>query len=299
MKKALIFCISLNFTLALALGYLFYTVSAQEKERAAEAIWRNELKAEECINMLEKAGVFYAEERYSESRLQLAMAGYLLYDSNESLSELARMGEWYFFDLSEAERKGDVEYDPFCVFVSALISMVEENDVNEEEAEMAELVRSLYENHTFVQREYPKITSGAEVGKDKIYRRARISLGGNAVIEECECSLFPPCHTFYGVNTYSSIASNGGLTMRMYFYSGSCETVISEEDAVKSARKFMRDEGIKDMELDDIILLEGIYYARFYPNGERQRSITVGVRGVSGRVCLFDAERYYGKDVYP
>ena len=81
--------------------------------------------------------------------------------------------------------------------------------------------------------------------------------------------------------------------IELMFYPGEKASPIGEEKAGEIMLRFLRDEKFPEMKLDGIVLYDGIYYARPVSVKYPSLYVVMAVGGVSGRVCLFDAEAFY------
>ena len=76
MKKLLVFCIALNLSLIAGLSLVFYLGRSEKKKLEEENIGIENSYKEESLDMLRKAGEFYADKKYLDTRVRLKMAAY-------------------------------------------------------------------------------------------------------------------------------------------------------------------------------------------------------------------------------
>ena len=207
---------------------------------------------------------------------------------NKKFSELCGAGDYYFFETNEETTGSD-----YAVFAGALDSILNGREMTDGEREMSERVMAAYTFSEFESVTYPQISLYAEVDEKKAKKIASAALGKNVAIERCENSLFPLKYTFAGGNTYAALSVQGGKMIELMFYPGEKASPIGEEKAGEIMLRFLRDEKFPEMKLDGIVLYDGIYYVRPVSVKYPSLYVVMAVGGVSGRVCLFDAEAFY------
>lgn len=294
MKKLLIFCVSLNIALAAGLALVFYLGRNEMKKRNNESLAYENSIIQESMDMLEKAGIYYAEGEYLDARVRLKMASYRIYDAkNEENAKTIGMGDWYFFESNEENPNSEDTKLRFYTFIGAVRSLVSGEELSEEESEIIDTIKISHANSAFSHNVFPSLNSSAEVEYNTAYKKALSALGEKVVVSECKSTQFPLCYTFAGKNTFASVSTLGGKLIKLYFYPGNSEYTIDEEKATEIMRTFMSREQLPEMSLLQMTKDCGIYYATFSPSKNENAKILIAVKGSGGRVCLYDSEEFY------
>lgn len=294
MKKLLVFCIALNLSLIAGLSLVFYLGRSEKKKLEEENIGIENSYKEESLDMLRKAGEFYADKKYLDTRVRLKMAAYRIFDADsEENSKLISMGDWYFFESGEISNENEEDRVEFFTFIGAVRALISETEMSESEAETVEKIRIFHANSVFSHSVYPSLTAKAEVSEEYARKKSMSLLGEKVVLSAEENTLFPICYTFSGKNTFASVSVLGGRLIKLYFYPGTSEYDISEDEALSIMYTFMAREQIREMEAETLTKENGLYYACFRSNENKDAKILIAVKGSGGRVCLFDAGEFY------
>ena len=134
-----------------------------------------------------------------------------------------------------------------------------------------------------------------EIGKKDAKKIAEKYLGKNYGFKVSEADL---AYTVYASNISVTVAKHGGDLMQLMFDLPEQEAVLTAEQALAVATKFLSETVAEhDLLIWQGMTNDGIYRMKFCPNRNGilclDEEITVGVTGTSGRVCLFDAGDYY------
>lgn len=287
-KKAfLIFSAALNLVMICAVAFIMMSYRNDLLAEAQKGEAELHAAVTECKNMLSRSVSAYTQEKIADARAFLISAQYVG-SQNRSFSELCGAGDYYFFESSNESSGAD-----YAVFVGALDAVLAEREMTEGEREMSEKVMAAYTFSEFESVTYPRISLYADVDEKKAKKIAARALGKNVAIEKCENSHFPLKYTFAGGNTYAALSVQGGKIIELMFYPGEKVSQADEEKARNIMLRFLHDEKFPEMTVDGIVLYDGIYYARLACVKYPSLYVVMAVGGVSGRVCLFDAEAFY------
>ena len=282
-----VFSAALNLVLICAVAFMMLSNridrSLQLKREENERL----LSVTECKSMLSRSVAAYSENKIADARAFLKNAQYVGAHIRD-FSELCGAADHYFFELSGEHSSGD-----FAVLAGALDAMLEGREMTEGERELSERVLTAYTFSEFEAVTYPQISLHVEIDEKKAKKIAARALGKNVAIERCENSHFPLKYTFAGGNTYAALSVQGGRIIELMFYPGDDGTQIDERKACEIMLRFLRDEKLPEMTVDGIVLYDGIYYARLASVKYPSLYVVMAVGGVSGRVCLLDAEAFY------
>ena len=286
-KALLIFSLALNLIMTGALAFSVYSGYADTKQRAAEAEAERRFAALECKGMISRSLAAFAEKRIAESRAFLKSAQYVCAD-NDRFCELCGAGDYYFFVNVEGIGEGD-----YATFSGALDALIEGRTLTEAETEICERISAAYSFSEFCDTSTPHLSFYAEIEEKKAKRIAESALGKNVAITPCESSQFPLRYSFAGGNTYAAVSVQGGKMIELMFYPGEKPTEADEADAIAVMMRFLRNEKLPEMVPADVMLCDGLYFARFVSPKDPSLFVVMAVGGAKGRVCLFDAEVFY------
>lgn len=291
MKKSIrnfmLFSAALNLVLAGTLG--FFIIGSMKADRAERELKESTALAdvENCRSMLASSAARFAEGNKADARLLLRTAQYAG-SANERFCELCGVADYCFF--SDNAMYTDEDY---IAILGALDSLICDRPLSEVEIQLAEKMQTEYSCLNFAVKTYPHISSLGDMDVSKTRKIAADALGKSAVLSVCENSLFPVRHVFTGGNTCASVSAQGGKLIELFFYLGETELDINEEEALLSMKRIIRSEKLPEMNLKYILPSDGFYYAEFAVKRNEELSVKMVVSGRSGRVCYYDAERFY------
>ena len=283
----LVFLATLNLLAIAVIAFMMISNRNEKLARRESIEAENRLAIIECKNMLSRSVAAYAEKKLTDSRVFLRTAQYVG-AGNKRFSELCGAGEIYFF-----ESKSNTHESDYAVFAGALDAVIDGREMTDGEREMSEKVMTAYAFSEFESVTYPQISLYADVDERKAKKIAARALGKNVAIVRCENSHFPLKYIFAGGNTYAAISVQGGRIIELMFYPGENGARVDEAKARESMLRFLRDEKLPEMKIDGTVLCDGICYARLSCVKHPSLYVVMAVGGVSGRVCLFDAEAFY------
>ncbi len=287
-KPFLIFSLALNIILVITLALFLICERKEEKEEEHRLELLANSERNECISLLDESTQYFASGRKSDARACLMAAQYIG-GKNDEFSELSGITAYCFF---EGDGMKDSE---FPTATEMLTSVILEKELTDEQSELAEKLRSEYEYKNFARKTYPSLSSHIPSDPKKTKSTAEKRLGRGVSLSRCECNLFPLLHVYKGGNTFASLTEDGGKLIELYFYLGDRETILTEEEAVKSMRAFLKEEGFPELSLADSFMREGFMHAIFEDKKVPEKRVKIIASAESGRVCFFHADEYYSK----
>ena len=286
MKKAFfIFSISLNLILVLSLICFLSTERAEDKADE-EKRWAlaEELKAE-AITLVDRAKRCYENGDVSGACRNLGMAQYALFgsESEEVTSLLGEASEFF------AQKDSEAVEELFLTFAKE-IRMIINGELDVSQSQTALEISSALSDESIGDNSQGGLWEGGTVKEEGALRTAEKLLGSNLLLSSCENSIFPDRYIFAGGNTYASVTRVGGGLREALFYAGSETLRISERKALSLMGDFLEANGYGTLSLGFCFSLDGVYYARFFSSRDPELYVTLGVRGTSGSICLFEGE---------
>ncbi len=287
MKKAFfIFSVSLNLILVFALICFLSMERAEDKsENEARRESAEALKSEALI-LLDRAEKLYRNGDVSGACRNLGIAQYALFGSEkEEVTSLLGEATLFF-----ADNEGESVQELFFAFIDEM-KMIITGELDISQSQVAFEISSVLTDESIGDNSQGSLWEGAVVKEEAARQTAEKLLGNNLLLSSCENSIFPERYIFAGGNTYAAVTRIGGEMREALFYAGKETFRISEYKALSLMKDFLEASGYKELSVGFHFALDGIYYARFFSSGDPELCVTLGIRGSSGSICLFEAER--------
>lgn len=160
----------------------------------------------------------------------------------------------------------------------------------------------LYENGYGTIAKKPSSSSPgvALIEKSEALKTARKYLGAKAQLRANLARDSSELYQLSGSNISAIVDARSGVLLQFLFDTKENEEKINEDEAKKRADIFLDDIGFKNTEMSSSVVTHsgGLYIFEYIPYSKNNvlclsEKIIVGISHTSGRVCLYDATKYY------
>ncbi|MBR4295460.1 MAG: germination protein YpeB [Clostridia bacterium] len=160
----------------------------------------------------------------------------------------------------------------------------------------------LYENGygTIVQKPSFSMLGGALIEKNEALKIARKHLGAKSQLKANLVRSASELYQLSGSNISAIVDARSGVLLQFLFDIAEKEANVTESEAKSRADIFLENIGIKSIEMTSSAAAHsgGLYIFEYIPYSKNNvlclsEKIIVGVSHTSGRVCLYDATKYY------